>query len=90
MEVTIIINIVVMEIIITILVDPILIAKVQPVPNLGGINQPHHLGKYQIQENFHENLFHGFFYSFFKGDVNLLPRAVNAITIITTIIITVY
>jgi hypothetical protein len=66
MEVTIIINIVVMEIIITILVVPILIAKVQPVPNLGGINQPHHL-----------------------GDVNLLPRAVNAITIITTIIITV-
>ena len=46
MEVTIIINIVVMEIIITILVDPILIAKVQPVPNLGGINLPHHLGTY--------------------------------------------
>ena len=61
MEVTIIINIVVMEIIITILVVPILIAKVQPVPNLGGINQPHHLGKYQFHENFHENLFHGFF-----------------------------
>ena len=60
MEVTIIINIVVMEIIITILVVPILIAKVQPVPNLGGINQPHHLGKYQFHENFHEK-FHGFF-----------------------------
>ena len=89
MEVTIIINIVVMEIIITILVVPILIAKVQPVPNLGGINQPHHLGKCQFHENLHENLFHGFF-NFFKGDVNLLPRAVNAITIITTIIITVY
>lgn len=88
MEVTIIINIVVMEIIITILVVPILIAKVQPVPNLGGINQPHHLGKYQFHGNFHENLFHVFY--FFKGDVNLLPRAVNAITIITTIIITVY
>ena len=46
MEVTIIINIVVMEIII--LVVHILIAKVQPVPNLGGINLPHHLGTYHI------------------------------------------
>ena len=42
MEIVTIINIIM---VITFL-DHILIAKVQPVPNLGGINLPHHLGTY--------------------------------------------